>query len=59
MELKKSEYFRTFSKSINIQLNEDYNGSLTLVDLDKNEYLELSKNKNQGNFSLNGKYILL
>ena len=57
MEFKKSEYFQLFSESINIQLNKEYDD--TLVDLHKREYLELSQNKNQGNFSLNRKYILL
>ena len=57
MKLRKSEYFRLFSDSINNQLNEKYDG--TVVDLHKREYLELSENKNQRNSILNGKYILL
>ena len=57
MVLRKHEYFRIFSKVINIQLGKGYGGGV--VDLHKREYLELSENKNQGNFSLNGKHILL
>ena len=57
MVFRKHEYFRIFSKVINIQLGKKYDG--TLVDRHKKEYLELSENKNQGNFSLNGKHILL
>ena len=57
MELRKSEYFRLFSEIINFQLSKEYDGSV--VGLLKEEYLELSENKKQGNFSLNGKNILL
>ena len=57
MKLRKSEYFRIFSDSINNQLNENYDA--TVVNRHKREYQELSGNKNQRNFILKGKYILL
>ena len=57
MESKKSEYFRLFSEVINIQLSKGHDK--TLVDVLKKEYLELSEEKSQGNFNLNGKNFLL
>ena len=57
MKLRKSEYFRIFSDSINDQLNENYDWKL--ICRHKREYLEFYEKKKQTNFILNGKYILL
>ena len=53
MQFKKTEYFKLFSESINIQLNERYD--VGLVHRHKQEYLEYEQNRDDENFSLNGR----